>query len=177
MPDGTANGNVEEITLNTVKVRNWDNTLSMIPPYSLVSSPFKNWRGMQESGGRRADKCIYIDVNSLEICSPDMITDMVKAYPMLTDYIKENGGSEAQMTNIQIFRAYVTTYITTHPEVNPSLDIIITQKEATPYGLPVQVYFFLKDKAWASFERKQSDIFAHLMAVVPDFGLRLYQRP
>ena len=177
MPDGTANGNVEEITLNTVKVRNWDNTLSMIPPYSLVSSPFKNWRGMQESGGRRADKCIYIDVNSLEICSPDMITDMVKAYPMLTDYIKENGGTEAQMTNIQIFRAYVTTYITSHPEVNPSLDIIITQKEATPYGLPVQVYFFLKDKAWASFERKQSDIFAHLMAVVPDFGLRLYQRP
>ena len=177
MPDGSANGTVEEITLNTVKVRNWDNTLSMLPPYSLISSPFKNWRGMQDSGGRRADKCIYIDVNSLEICSTDMITDLVKAYPMLTDYIKENSGSEAQMTNIQIFRAYVTTYITTHPEVNPSLDIIITQKEATPYGIPVQVYFFLKDKAWASYERKQSDIFAHLMTVVPDFGLRLYQRP
>ncbi len=173
MPDGSANGNVEEITLNTVKVRNWDNTLSMIPPYTLASAPFKNWRGMQESGGRRADKCIYIDVNSLEICSEDMISDILKAHPILSDYMKAGG----QMTNIQIFRAYITRYLQTHPEVNPSLDIIITQKEATAYGLPVQVYFFLKDKAWASFERKQSDIFAHLMTVAPDFGLRLYQRP
>ena len=138
---------------------------------------------MQESGGRRADKCIYIDVNSLEVCSEDMISDILKAYPILSDYMKPASGSSSQratsqqMTNIQIFRAYITRYLSTHPEVNPSLDIIITQKEATPYGLPVQVYFFLKDKAWASFERKQSDIFAHLMAVVPDFGLRLYQRP
>ena len=173
MPDGSANGNVEEITLNTVKVRNWDNTLSMIPPYTLVSAPFKNWRGMQESGGRRADKCIYIDVNSLEICSEDMISDILKAYPILSDYMKAGG----QMTNIQIFRAYITRYLQTHPEVNPSLDIIVTQKEATAYGLPIYVYFFLSDKVWASFERKQSDIFAHLMAVVPDFGLRIYQRP
>ena len=186
MPEGSANGNVEEITLNTVKVRNWDNTLSMIPPYTLVTAPFKNWRGMQESGGRRADKCIYIDVNSLEICSEDMISDILKTFPILSDYLKTATGSSDpsspqdpahQMTNIQIFRAYVTEYIRSHPEVNPALDIIITQKEATPYGLPVEVYFFLKDKAWASFERKQSDIFAHLMAVVPDFGLRLYQRP
>ena len=188
MPDGTANGTVEEITLNTVKVRNWDNTLSMIPPYTLVSSPFKNWRGMQESGGRRADKCIYIDVNSLEICSEDMIEDILKAFPILSDYMKTVSIAVSsspdpdhepvhQVTNIQLFRAYVTAYIRTHPEVNPALDIIITQKEPSPYGLPVEVYFFLKDKAWASFERKQSDIFAHLMAVVPDFGLRLYQRP
>ena len=186
MPDGTANGTVEEITLNTVKVRNWDNTLSMIPPYTLVSAPFKNWRGMQESGGRRADKCIYIDVNSLEICSEDMISDILKTFPILSDYMKAVDASSSpefepkpahQVTNIQLFRAYVTEYIRTHPEVNPALDIIITQKEPSPYGLPVQVYFFLKDKAWASFERKQSDIFAHLMAIVPDFGLRLYQRP
>ena len=91
MPDGSANGTVEEITLNTVKVRNWDNTLSMIPPYTLVSAPFKNWRGMQESGGRRADKCIYIDVNSLEICSEDMISDILKVYPILYDYMKAAG--------------------------------------------------------------------------------------
>ena len=185
MPDGSANGTVEEITLNTVKVRNWDNTLSMIPPYTLVSAPFKNWRGMQESGGRRADKCIYIDVNSLEICSEDMISDILKAYPVLGDYMKTArpvGTSSlqdpaSQITNIQIFRAYITRYLQTHPEVNPSLDIIVTQKEATAYGLPIYVYFFVRDKAWASFERKQSDIFAHLMTVAPDFGLRLYQRP
>ena len=180
MPDGSANGTVEEITLNTVKVRNWDNTLSMIPPYTLVSAPFKNWRGMQDSGGRRADKCIYIDVNSLEICSEDMISDILKAYPVLSDYMKTagpTGSSSSQMTNIQIFRAYITKYLQTHPEVNPSLDIIVTQKEATAYGLPIYVYFFVSDKAWASFERKQSDIFAHLMTVAPDFGLHLYQRP
>ena len=185
MPDGSANGTVEEITLNTVKVRNWDNTLSMIPPYTLVSAPFKNWRGMQESGGRRADKCIYIDVNSLEICSEDMISDILKAYPILSDYMKTAGATGQpssretvpQMTNIQIFRAYITKYLQTHPEVNPSLDIIVTQKEATAYGLPIYVYFFVSDKAWAPFERKQSDIFAHLMTVAPDFGLRLYQRP
>lgn len=185
MPDGSANGTVEEITLNTVKVRNWDNTLSMIPPYTLVSAPFKNWRGMQESGGRRADKCIYIDVNSLEICSEDMISDILKAYPILSDYMKTAGPTgqpssretAPQMTNIQIFRAYITAYLSTHPEVNPSLDIIVTQKEATAYGLPIYVYFFVSDKAWAPFERKQSDIFAHLMTVAPDFGLRLYQRP
>ena len=176
MPDGSANGTVEEITLNTVKVRNWDNTLSMIPPYTLVSAPFKNWRGMQESGGRRADKCIYIDVNSLEVCSEDMISDIQKAYPMLSEYLTSIKQSQG-ITNIQIFRAYIAVYLRTHPEVNPSLDIIITQKEATAYGLPVEVYFFLRDKAWASFERKQSDIFAHLMAVIPDFGLHMYQRP
>lgn len=190
MPDGSANGTVEEITLNTVKVRNWDNTLSMIPPYTLVSSPFKNWRGMQESGGRRADKCIYVDMTCMETCSPDFISDIRKLFPILNDYMKAHHLTEAadknddakvpdtsDVTNVQLYRAYIEEYIRHHPEVNPSLDIIITQKEATAYGLPIQVYFFLKDKNWAPFERKQSDIFDHLMAVAPEFGLRLYQRP
>jgi small-conductance mechanosensitive channel len=154
MTDGSANGTVEEITLNTVKVRNWDNTLSMIPPYTLVSTPFKNWRGMQESGGRRADKMIYIDVNSLQIRAED------------------NG-----LTNIQRYREYIESYLKGHPYVNSSLDLIITQKEATPYGLPVEVYFFTKEKSWALYEKQQSEIFDHLMTVVSDFGLQLYQRP
>ena len=176
MPDGSANGTVEEITLNTVKVRNWDNTLTMIPPYTLVSTPFKNWRGMQESGGRRADKCIYIDVNSLEVCGEEMMEDIAKAFPIIADHIKSKSGQK-DVTNVQLYRAYIETFLRTNPEINSSLDIIITQKEATHYGLPVQVYFFLKDKAWASFERKQSDIFDHLMTIVPEFGLRIYQRP
>ena len=154
MPDGSANGTVEEITLNTVKVRNWDNTLSMIPPYTLVSSTFKNWRGMQESGGRRADKMIYIDVNSLKI-RPD-----------------DNGA-----TNIQRYREYIESYLKNHPYVNADLDLIITQKEATPYGLPIEVYFFTKEKNWYAHEKQQSEIFDHLMTVVSDFGLQLYQRP
>ena len=175
MPDGSANGTVKEITLNTVKVRNWDNTISMIPPYTLVSSTFKNWRGMQESGGRRADKRIFIDLTSLEVCSADMIQDIGKAFPILEDYLKSC--SSETLTNIQIYRAYIELYLKSSKEVNQSLDLIITQNEATAYGLPIEVYFFLRDKDWAIYERKQSDIFDHLMAVTPEFGLKLYQRP
>jgi small-conductance mechanosensitive channel len=176
MPDGSANGNVEEITLNTVKVRNWDNTISMIPPYTLVSTTFKNWRGMQESGGRRVDKCIYIDINSLEMYSPDMIEDLYKSISLM-GRIQADLQTEEGVTNIQLYRIYITQYLRNHPEVNQSLDMIITQKEATVYGLPVEVYFFLNDKSWASFEKKQSDIFDHLLAMAPEFGLKLYQRP
>lgn len=180
MPDGSANGNVEEITLNTVKVRNWDNTLTMIPPYTLVTTPFKNWRGMQESGGRRVDKCIFLDMTSLEICSKDMMSDIRKAIPLMDSYFKslpEEDLPSCDATNAQLFRIYVELYLRTHPDVNQTLDLIVTQKEATAYGLPVEVYFFTNDKAWAAYERKQSDIFDHLMAIVPEFGLRLYQRP
>lgn len=180
MPDGSANGNVEEITLNTVKVRNWDNTLTMIPPYTLVTTPFKNWRGMQESGGRRADKNIYINLNTLEICSKDMISDIRKNVPAIDSYIKalpEDSVTEGTVTNIQLYRKYIEIYLSHHPDVNQSLDIIVTQKEATAYGVPIEVYFFTRDKAWAVYERKQSDIFDHLMAIVPEFGLQLYQRP
>lgn len=177
MPDGSANGNVEEITLNTVKVRNWDNTLTMIPPYTLVTTPFKNWRGMQESAGRRADKSIFIDVNTMEVCTPDLISDICKAVPPLAEAIKSLPAESQPTTNIQMYRIYIELYLRSHPDVNADLDIIVTQKEASPYGVPVYVYFFIRDKAWASFERKQSDIFDHLMSVVPEFALRIYQRP
>ena len=180
MPDGSANGNVEEITLNTVKVRNWDNTLTMIPPYTLVTTPFKNWRGMQESGGRRADKNIYIDMNTLEVCSQDMMDDIRKAVPLMDSYFKSlPKGSKpcSEITNIQLYRTYIELYLRTHKDINTTLDIIVTQKEATAYGLPIYVYFFVKDKAWAVYEKKQSDIFDHLMTMASEFGLRLYQRP
>lgn len=175
MTDGSANGTVEEITLNSVKVRNWDNTITMIPPYTLVSVPFKNWRGMQESGGRRADKCIVIDMNSLMVCTEDMIERIRADLPLMAEN-KDDNASEI-LTNIQLYRLYIERYLRHHPDVNQDLDIIVTQKEATPYGLPIQVYFFTRDKAWAVYERKQSDIFDHLMTVAPDFSLRIYQRP
>ena len=175
MPDGSANGNVEEITLNTVKVRNWDNTITMIPPYTLVSTPFKNWRGMQESGGRRADKCIFIDINSLAICTEEMIGQIRKDLPLMAES-KEDNATDI-LTNVQLYRLYIERFLRHNPDVNQSLDIIVTQKEATPYGLPIEVYFFTKEKAWAVYEKKQSDIFVPLMAIVPDFGLRIYQRP
>ena len=175
MPDGSANGTVEEITLNTVKVRNWDNTITMIPPYTLVSSPFKNWRGMQESGGRRADKCIFIDLNSLMVCTDAMIVRIREDLPLMAESKEDN--ARQILTNVQLYRLYIERYLHQHPDINQSLDIIVTQKEATAYGLPIEVYFFTKEKAWAVYERKQSDIFDHLMTIAPDFGLRIYQRP
>ena len=180
LPDGSANGTVEQITLNTVKIRNWDNTISMIPPYTLVTSVFKNWRGMQESGGRRVDKCIFIDMNTLETCTPEMVSDLRKAIPLMGAALKNinYGPADNQaITNIQLYRMYIDTYLRQNKEVNTSLDIIITQKEATAYGLPIEVYFFLKDKRWAYYEQKQSDIFDHLMTMAHEFGLHLYQRP
>lgn len=175
MPDGSANGNVEEITLNTVKVRNWDNTITMIPPYTLVSTPFKNWRGMQESGGRRVDKQIFIDMNSLEVCTQDMIDEIRKSLSLMAGNPEDN--STSILTNLQLYRLYIERYLRHHPDVNQDLDLIITQKEVTAYGLPIEVYFFTKEKAWAAYEKKQSDIFDHLMTVAPEFGLKLYQRP
>lgn len=175
MTDDSANGTVEEITLNTVKVRNWDNTITMIPPYTLVSAPFKNWRGMQESGGRRADKRIFIDINSLMVCTDDMISKIKADLPLMAEN-KEDNASEI-LTNIQLYRLYIERYLRHNPDVNQSLDIIVTQKEATPFGLPIEVYFFTREKAWAVYEKKQSDIFDHLMTIAPDFGLRIYQRP
>lgn len=189
LPDGSANGTVEEITLNTVKVRNWDNTISMVPPYTLVSAPFKNWRGMQESGGRRADKMIYIDVNSMEECTQEMVDDMMKSFPLLKGKLPGGQGAAVagtgvagaavtdRLTNAQVYRTYIFTYLKRHPYVNPDLDIIVTQKEATPYGMPIEVYFFTREKDWALYEKQQSDIFDHLMSIAPEFGLRLYQRP
>lgn len=174
--DGSANGNIEEITLNTIKVRNWDNTLTMIPPYTLVSTPFRNWRGMQESGGRRVDKNIFIDITTLEYCSRESLDSIHEALPLMRSYI-ESLDIEKMPINIQLYRTYIEMFLRENPEVNSSLDIIVTQREATAYGLPIEVYFFLKDKAWASYERKQSDIFDHLMAAAPVFGLRMYQRP
>lgn len=173
-PDGNANGIVEEITLNTIKVRNWDNTLTMVPPYTLVSSPFRNWRGMQESSGRRVDKCVYVDINSIKNFSREKLEQM-KSSPLLKFCIDPD--RDVTKTNIQLYREYIECFLRENPEVNPSLDLIVTQKEQTEYGVPIEIYFFLKDKAWSSYEKKQSDIFAHLISIAPQFEIRLYQRP
>jgi len=172
MPDGSANGTVEEITLNTVKVRNWDNTITMIPPYTLVSSPFKNWRGMTESGGRRVDKMIRLDMDSLEIMTPDMIADLKKSLPLMRDYTPSEG---EQPTNSQLYRIYIEKYLRNHPVVAQNLDQIIAQREPSEFGLPIEVYFFLTDKVWNEYEKFQSDIFDHLLSMASEFGLKLYQ--
>lgn len=172
MPDSSANGTVEEMTLNTVKVRNWDNTITTIPPYTLISTPFRNWRGMQESGGRRVDKMIYLDMKSLEVYSPDMVAAIRKKIPLM----RELEASEMP-TNSQLYRIYIEKYLRNHPIVAQDLDLIIAQRQPGQFGLPVEVYFFLTDKVWNKFETIQSDIFDHLLAMASEFGLKLYQLP
>ena len=172
LSDGSANGIVLEITLNTVKIQNWDNTISTIPPYTLVNTTFKNWRGMQESGGRRVDKTIKLDMNTLKLCTPDMLKRLTDELPLLDDL---EFTEDKMPTNVQLYRLYIERYLRSHPIVNTSLDLIITQKEPTPYGLPIEVYFFLTDKIWSEFEHIQSDIFDHLLVMVQKFDLKLYQ--
>ena len=172
LPDGSANGIVQEITLNTVKIQNWDNTISTVPPYTLVNTTFKNWRGMQESGGRQVDKTIKLDIDTIQFCTDEMLTRIRQDVPLLKDFYFSDKNPP---TNVQLFRMYIERYLTQHPVVNTTLDLIITQKEPTQFGLPIEVYFFLSDKVWKEFEQIQSDIFDHLLAMVHVFGLRLYQ--
>ena len=172
LPSGDANGIVQEITLNTVKIQNFDNTISTVPPYTLVNTPFQNWRGMAESGGRRVMKNITLDLNTLQFCTPEMLDRYRKEIPLMADYRPADG---VVPTNSQVYRVYIERYLCSLPVVNQELDLIITQKEATMYGLPIQVYFFSRNKVWKEYECIQSDIFDHLLAMVPKFDLKLYQ--
>ena len=172
LPNDTANGTVEEITLNTVKIRNWDNTISTVPPYTLVNNSFQNWRGMQESGGRRVNKNIYLDMTTLKFCTPDMLDVIRKDVPLMADYQPAEGEVP---TNAQLYRIYIERYLRSLPVVNQDLDLIISQKEPTTYGVPVQVYFFSRNKVWKEYELIQSDIFDHLLVMVGKFDLKLYQ--
>ena len=172
LPNNTANGTVEEITLNTVKIRNWDNTISTVPPYTLVNNSFQNWRGMQESGGRRVNKNIYLDMTTLKFCTPDMLDTIRKDVPLMADYQPAEGEVP---TNAQLYRIYIERYLCSLPVVNQDLDLIISQKEPTTYGVPIQVYFFSRNKVWKEYERIQSDIFDHLLVMVGKFDLKLYQ--
>ena len=172
IPSSNANGIVQEITLNTVKIQNFDNTISTIPPYSLVHNSFQNWRGMVESGGRRVMKNITLDLTTLKFCTPEMLDTFRKEIPLLADYQPEEG---VIPTNSQVYRVYIERYLCSLPVVNQDLDLIISQKEATEYGVPIQVYFFSRNKIWKEYERIQSDIFDHLFAMVPKFDLKVYQ--
>lgn len=172
VPSAGANGIVTEITLNTVKVQNFDNTITTIPPYNLVNGSFQNWRGMSESGGRRVNKNIYLDLNSIAFCSPDMLEKIRREIPLMANYQTADG---ALPTNSQLFREYAERYLRSLPVVNQQLDLIISQQQSTQFGLPIQIYFFSNDKVWYNYEKIQSDIFDHLIAMVPTFGLKVYQ--
>ena len=193
MPKYGADGTVIEVTLNTVKVRNWDNTITTIPPYLLVSDSFQNWRGMQESGGRRVNKNIFLDMTTLKFCTPEML-EKYRKIQLLTDYVEEtervveeynkehhidnsvlvNG---RRQTNLGVFRAYLTNYLRSLPTVNQEMTCMVRQLQPTETGIPLELYFFSANKVWVAYEGIQADVFDHVLAIIPEFGLRVFQNP
>lgn len=193
VPKYGADGNVEEVSLYSVKVRNFDNTITTVPPYALVSDSFQNWRGMQESGGRRIKRSIIIDMTSIQFCTPEML-DKFRKIQYLTEYINttediilqhnnDNNRDNTvlvngrRQTNIGVFRAYMQKYLESHPEVNHDMTTMVRQLQPTEKGIPLELYFFTKIKDWVYYENVQSDIFDHIMAVVTAFDLRVFQYP
>jgi miniconductance mechanosensitive channel len=193
MPKYGADGDVIDVTIHTVKVRNWDKTITTIPTYSLVADAFKNWRGMSESGGRRIKRAIHIDLRSIKFCNDEMLErfqkfDLIKNYiaekqEEISLYNKEHSLNPEQLingrrqTNIGVFRAYIITYLKNHPKIHQGMTFLVRHLEPTQHGLPVQIYVFSKDQVWANYEAIQADIFDHLLAAVPEFDLRVFQNP
>jgi len=193
MPKYDADGDVIDVTLTTVKVSNWDKTITTIPTYALISESFKNWRGMAESGGRRIKRSISIDMNTIKFCTEEMlerfytiqyiseyiarkrkeITEYNTAYNV-DDSTLVNGRN---LTNIGTFRAYVHAYLKNHPMINQEMTFLVRQLKLTDRGLPIEIYVFCKDKVWANYEAIQSDIFDHLLAIIPEFDLKIFQNP
>lgn len=193
MPKYGADGTVIEVTLNTVKVRNWDNTITTIPPYLLVSDSFQNWRGMDESGGRRVKRSVNIDMTSVKFCTPEMLAKYRKIC-LLKDYVEntervikdcneEQGIDNSvlvngrRQTNLGVFRAYLTAYLKSLPDVNQELTCMVRQLQPTDHGIPMELYFFCSNKNWIPYESIQADIFDHLLAIVPEFDLQVFQSP
>ncbi|MGV8941966.1 MAG: mechanosensitive ion channel family protein [Lysobacter sp.] len=193
MPSLQADGDVIDMALNTVKVQNWDLTITTIPTYRLISDSFKNWRGMQESGGRRIKRALLIDQSSVRFLEPDERTRLQRI-ALIDSYLDDkrheleaynetllSAGKDPvntrRVTNIGTFRAYVSHYLRAHPGINQQMTQIVRQLEPSPTGLPLELYCFTNTVAWVPYEGIQSDIFDHLIAMLPEFGLRLYQAP
>ena len=188
-----ADGTVVDVGLTTVKVQNWDNTISTIPTYSLITDPFINWRGMSESGGRRIARQIYIDADSVKFCAPEML-ERFKKFQLVSKYItdKENEIAEynnahnvdtstlvngRRQTNLGIFRAYLIEYLKHRDDLNFKMTLLVRQKDPTEFGVPLQIYCFSAKTDWPSYEAIQSDIFDHIYAVISQFDLKVYQKP
>ncbi|MBB1327411.1 mechanosensitive ion channel [Pseudoalteromonas sp. SR45-1] len=168
-----ADGEVIDLGLNTVKVRNWDNTITTIPTYMLVAGSFKNWRGMQESGGRRIKRSLNIDMHSICLVSDGFRKQIDAAIP-LHDYIRVTT-LPAQVSNLGLFRRYAEGYLKQHSKINTSLTLMVRELQPMNHGLPIEFYCFSEDKRWISYEHLQAEIMDHLLAVLPVFGLRAYQ--
>ena len=191
MPSQNADGDVIDIALHTVTVQNWDKTITTIPTKKLVTESFKNWRGRQESGGRRIKRALFLDQHSIGFMDSDARAQ-VGQFALLGDYLKEKDSELGQwnaqlraqgageinsrrVTNLGTFRAYVDRYLRSHPGINTDMTLMVRQLQPTTEGLPLELYCFTRSVAWAEYEGVQSDIFDHLLAILPAFGLRVFQ--
>lgn len=164
-------GMVTEVNLTTVKVLNWDNTVTTVPPYTLVSEPFENWRVMQESGGRRVKRALNIDMQSVRFCT----SGEVRSWAGEAWFAPLREAEE--VINLRVFREYLEDYLRRHPLVNAELMIMVRQLQPTAHGLPLEIYFFSANRNWVPYERLQAEVFDHVLAVLPRFGLRVFQAP
>lgn len=193
MDKSKADGEVIDIGLTTVKVQNWDKTITTIPTYTLISDSFTNWRGMETSGGRRIARSFVIDIDTIKFCTPEML-ERFKKFQLVSQYIidkekeieeynKANNIDDSnyvngrRQTNIGIFRAYLNAYLANCPFINKDMTFMVRQLSPTENGIPIQIYAFSSNKAWISYENIQSDIFDHVFAVVSMFDLKIYQKP
>ena len=194
MPQANADGDVVDVALHTVKVQNWDKTISTIPTHKFISESFKNWRGMSESGGRRIKRSLRIDMGSVRFLTDDELTALARR-ETLRDYMRQkrseldrhNAGKTDEdpktepelrrLTNLGTFRAYVHRYLEAHPATHKEMTLLVRQLPPGPEGVPIEIYCFSNDTAWANYEAFQADVFDHLIAVLPEFGLRVFQRP
>ncbi len=193
MPQFGADGDVIDVQLHTVKIQNWDKTITTIPTHRLITDSFKNWRGMSQVGARRIKRAIPIDVSSIRFQTQDEV-DHFKRFALLKDYIENkvkeladyNAGlateveadvNRRRMTNLGTFRAYAFNYLSNHPKIHNGMTLLVRQLELGSEGMPIEIYCFTNTTEWAAYEGIQSDVFDHLLSIVPEFGLRLYQKP
>ena len=193
MPSHGADGDVIEVGLTTVKVQNFDKTICTIPTYALISESFRNWRGMSESGGRRIKRAISIDMNSVRFCTEEMLARYTRIR-YIAEYVEkkraavENWNAEQgidradyangrRLTNLGTFRAYIVAYLHHHPMVHDDMTFLIRHLDPTEHGLPIEIFVFSRDQDWVRYEAIQADIFDHLLAIVPEFDLRVFQNP
>jgi miniconductance mechanosensitive channel len=193
MPKYNADGNVVDINLSTVKVQNWDKTITTIPTYSFITDSFKNWRGMQESGGRRIKRAVYIDAYSVKLVDPEM-RERLKKYHLITEYIesrqreieeynlKNNIDTSVlingrRMTNLGVFRKYIESYLKKHPKIRQDMTIMVRQLATENKGIPLEIYCFTNTTAWLDYESIQSDIFDHLYSTASFFDIQIFQEP
>ena len=161
-----------EVTLTTVKVRNWDKTITTVPPYALVNDSFQNWRGMFETGGRRVKRSLNIDMNTVRFCTSEEL-DRYRGQPWMEGF--EPTGSDE--VNLYIFRHYVEYYLCHHPKVNSDMIMTVRQLQPTAQGMPIELYFFSADTVWLNYEHLQAEVFDHILAMLHTFGLRVFQSP